>query len=123
MILKCNDKLYNCDGWREVSRDDEYVTVEFFEMFTDEDGSKGSYSHVFTIIDDDYYTALYDKYPQFDHKDIRYIKCEACIKAYKLLLQEFEQGFTFLDVDLLINQEQICKECVEEYLKDWEEEE
>lgn len=121
MIIKCNDKLFNCDGWREISHEDGYVTVEFFETYTDEDGSKGFCSHVFEIVDDDYYNALYDKYPQFDHKDIRWIKCHACDEAYKVLLQYVQQGKDFIDLDEM-NQEELCRECVNDYLREWGEE-
>ena len=122
MIIKANDKLYNCDGWREISRDDEYVTIEFFEMYTDEDGSKRFCSHVFYLVDDDYYNALYDKYSQLDYKDVRYIKTQASIKAYKILLAKIVDGFDYLDLDQFIDQEKLCKDCVEEYLKEWGEE-
>lgn len=120
MIIKANDKLYNCDGWREISRDDEYVTIEFFETYTDEDGSKGFCSHVFYLVDDDYYNALYDKYSQLDYKDVRYIKTQACIKAYKILLAKIADGFDYLDLDQALDQEQLCKEAVADYLKEFE---
>lgn len=122
MIIKCNNKLYNCDGWREISRDDQYVTVEFFEMFTDEDGSKGYCSHVFEIIDDDYYCCdrLLGNDDEFDYKDARQIKYRAAMAAYNVLMQEVKKGTEFIDLDVLLDQEKLCREAKDAYLKEWE---
>ena len=122
MIIKANDKLYNCDGWREISCDDQYVTVEFFEMYTDEEGNKGYYAHVFEIIDDDYYCYenLDSSSDKFDYKDARQIKYRAADAAYKILMQEVKKGTEFIDLDVLLDQEKLCKEAKDAYLREWE---
>lgn len=119
MIIKVNNKLYNCDGWREISREDEYITVGFFEMYTDEDGSKGCCSHVFEIIDDDYYHNLFDNEDDWDYKDARQIKYCAAKNAYDVLLEEVKKGSDYIDLDMLLDQEKLCKEAKETYLKEW----
>lgn len=120
MIIKASNKLYNCDGWREISRDDEWVTVEFFEMFTDEDGSKGFCSHVFEIIDDDYYYNIFEGRDDMDYKDVRQVKVRAVHAAYQILIEEIKKGTDFIDLDALLDQEKLCKEAKDAYLKEWE---
>ena len=117
MIIKANDKLYRCDSWRGINREDEYVTVSFFEMYTDEDESKGFCCHVFPLIDEDCYANLSEKYPQLDYKDIRFIKSKASIYVYNSLLNDIIRGKNFIDIDL-IDQEELCAKCVKEYLEE-----
>ena len=86
MILKANNKLYNCDGWRRIDREDEWLEISFFQSY-DVDGDSEPWKHDIEMVDDDYYTALSNRSEKFDYKDIRYIKWRACDKAY---LKEFE---------------------------------
>lgn len=119
MILKANDKLYNCDGWRRIDREDEWLEISFFQLY-EVDGEPTSWKHVIEMVDDDYYTTLFNKHKDFDYKDIREIKWCACAKAYDLIIQKFADGFDYLDLDLVIDQEQLCNEAVAEYLKEFE---
>ena len=117
MILKANGKLYNCDGWRRIDREDEWLEISFFQSY-DVDGE--SWKHDIEMVDDDYYTALSNTHEEFDYKDIRYIKWRACDKAYAFIIRKFADGFDYLDLDQALDQEQLCKEAVADYLKEFE---
>lgn len=121
MILKANNKLYNCDGWRRIDHEDEWLEISFFQSY-DADGDSEPWKHDIEMVDDDYYTALSNKHEDFDYKDIRYIKWRACDKAYAFIIQKFSDGFDYLDLDKALDQEQLCKDAVADYLKEFEKE-
>lgn len=118
MIIKANNKLYNCSGWRRIDREDELLEILFFQSY-EFDGEQTPWKHVIEMVYDDYYTALSKKYKEFDYKDIRYIKWCACEKVYSLILRKVAEGFDYLDLDLMIDQEQLCKDVVAEYLEEY----
>jgi len=119
MILKANNKLYNCDGWRRINHEDEWLEILFFQSY-ELDGEQEPWKHVIEMVDDDYYHMLSYNHKDFDHKDIRYIKWRACDKVYALIIQKFAEGFDYLDLDQVIDQEQLCKDAVADYLKEFE---
>ena len=121
MILKANNKLYNCDGWRRIDHEDEWLEILFFQSY-EFAGENETYKHDIEMVDDDYYTILSHKPEKFDYKDIRYIKWRACDKAYAFIIQKFAEGFDYLDLDQALDQEQLCKDAVADYLKEFEKE-
>lgn len=118
MIIKANNKLYNCDGWRRIDHEDEWLEIVFFQSY-EVDGEPTSWKHVIELVDDDYYTDLSNTHKEFDYKNIREIKRMACSKAYDLITRKVADGFDYLDLDLVIDQEQLCKDVVAEYLKEY----
>ena len=120
MIIKANNKLYNCDGWREISREDEWVTISFFKTF-EVDGETETFEHNIEIIDEDVYYDLQYRHEEWDYKDVRQIKYRAERIAYDILMKEVIKGTEFIDLDTLIDQEKLCKDAEEAFAKEWEE--
>lgn len=118
MIIKANNKLYNCTGWRRIDHEDEWLEILFFQSY-EVDEEHTSWKHVIEIVDDDYYTDLSNTHEELDYKNIREIKRMACSKAYDLIIRKIADGFDYLDLDLVIDQEQLCKDVVAEYLKEY----
>ena len=119
MIIKAHNNLYNMDGWKNCITEDGYLEVKFFSTY-EIDGEVEYFKHLIELIDDDYYSGLLYENERFDHKDQRCIKRIAEDKAYAIVLEEIRKGTEFIDLDVILDQEKLCKEATEQYLKEFE---
>lgn len=118
MIIKSNDSLYNIEGWRNITLDDEYVTITYFKTYQDDEGTIEVFENVIELIDEDYYYCITDKHDDLDHKDIRQIKYRAARKVYEIILAEIEKKTELIDLDVLVDQNKLAEETTAEYLEE-----